>query len=63
MQTIVKETDKYYLCCFQLKDDFWSYITAQAREKEAMERRKTFHVVNAKSTDEEIGNESGSKTK
>ena len=47
MQTIVKKTDEYYLCCFQLKDDFWSTITKNAREKEAEERRKSFWVVKA----------------
>jgi hypothetical protein len=45
MQTIVKKTDDYYLCCFQLKDDFWSTSTADARRKEAEVRRKSFRVV------------------
>ena len=45
MQTIVKKTDDYYLCCFQLKDDFWSTSTADARKREAEQRRKLFRVV------------------
>ena len=45
MQTIVKKTNDYYLCCFQLKDDFWSTSTADARKREAEQRRKSFRVV------------------
>jgi hypothetical protein len=45
MQTIVKTTDDYYLCCFQLKDDFWSAVTADARKREAETRRESFRVV------------------
>lgn len=45
MQTIVKKTDEYYLCCFQLKDDFWSVITTDARKREAEEWRQAFRVV------------------
>lgn len=56
MQTIVKKTDDYYLCCFQLKDDFWSVITADAREKEAEVRRGAFRVVKA---DDGGGGEAG----
>ena len=45
MQTIVTKTDDYYVCCFKLKDDFWSAITADARRRDAEAKRKSLRVV------------------
>jgi hypothetical protein len=55
MQTIVTKTDDCCLCCFQLKDDFWSTSTADARRKEAEEHRNSFRLV--KSGEEGVANE------
>ena len=48
MLTIARKTDDHYLCCFQLKSNFWSLITTRAREDEAKERRATFQLVKGK---------------
>lgn len=45
MVTIIEKHADYFLCRFQLKDDFWADITAQFREGEASQRRRTFDVV------------------
>ena len=51
MVTTVEEHDDYYLCRFQLKDDFWADITAEFREREASQLRSAFKVVQGIATE------------
>ena len=45
MVTTVEKNSDYDLCRFQLKDDFWTKATADARQREALERRSFFKIV------------------
>ena len=45
--TIVEKHDDYFLCRFQLKDDLWADISAESREREALQRRSAFELVQA----------------
>ncbi len=56
MVTIVEEHDDYYLCRFQLKDDFWADITAEFREREASQLQSSFKVVQGIATETKNSN-------
>ena len=56
MVTTVEEHDDYYLCRFQLKDDFWADITAEFREREASQLQSSFKVVQGIATETKDSN-------
>ena len=56
MVTIVEEHDDYYLCRFQLKDDFWADITTEFREREASQLQSSFKVVQGIATETKDSN-------
>ena len=45
MVTIAEKHADYFLCRFQLKDDFWARISADHRAREASQRRSSFRLI------------------
>jgi len=45
MQIVVSRVDDYVICRFQAKDDYWSVIAIDARDREAKEARSRLKVI------------------